>query len=212
MSEAVLGAVEGRQALINTVSLGWIRALNGDGTARIERAFGRYHYGEGGDKQVAAADLPAVPVLMPGLGGGWTIQAQPSVGDRVLLLTVQRQIDPWLEGALKQYWPLRGRMHDVNDTVAVLWHMPTDAGGALVIAGHGAKLELAQDGKITLNEGAAGVVRTGDAVNSSIVEDPVFWAWIGAVGTLLAGMGVVAPVPTALAGKCTGGSTTVRAG
>jgi hypothetical protein len=88
-------------------------------------------------------------------------------------------------------------------------------GSSLVIEGHGARIELQNDGKIRLNDEAktaAGVARVGDGVTSNMTADPVFWTWLSAAAAVLAGLGVVAPTPTALASKITEGSATVKAG
>jgi hypothetical protein len=66
--------------------------------------------------------------------------------------------------------------------------------------------------EIVLNGGSNGVARINDLVLSTAADDPVFWEWIAEAGSVLAGLGVVAPVPTTLTGKIDTGSVTVKAG
>lgn len=66
--------------------------------------------------------------------------------------------------------------------------------------------------EVNLNSGTKGVAREDDTINSDVVTDSIFWAWVTAAGSVLAGLGVVAPIPTALAGKITSSSSTVKAG
>lgn len=66
--------------------------------------------------------------------------------------------------------------------------------------------------EVNLNNGSKGVARLDDAVLSTSVDDPIFWTWIAAVATLVAGLGVVAPIPTQLLAKITSASTSVKAG
>ena len=77
--------------------------------------------------------------------------------------------------------------------------------GEVKITYDGSKLQLGQ----TAFQPAA---RKEDAIFSSSVEDSVFWAWIAAAGTVLAGLGVVAPIPTTLTGKINAGSNQVEIG
>lgn len=66
--------------------------------------------------------------------------------------------------------------------------------------------------EVNLNSGSKGVARLDDSTLSTAVEDPVFWTWLAAAGALLAGLGVVAPIPTAQTGKINSASGTVKAG
>lgn len=215
-SETILSAIDGKLATLNTVSLGWIQALNSDGTAIIRRAFGAYYHGDNGEQPVKAEDLPAVPLLMPGLGNGWTLETQPQPGDRVLLLTVQREIDPWLEGASAQFWPAKGRRFNVNDTVALLWHQTTAGTSSLVISGHGAKVELKPDGTVELNSGTLGAARVNDPVQVSLTPATIqaLAASLLLTGAFTPSGSLPVPPPAAIAasGVITAGSGTVKIG
>jgi hypothetical protein len=80
----------------------------------------------------------------------------------------------------------------------------TDANGAEQAT------HLLDDGGIhTFNGGAIEAARKGDAVQSTMTNDAAFWAWLAAAGTVLAGLGVVAPIPTSLSGKITEGTSEV---
>lgn len=54
--------------------------------------------------------------------------------------------------------------------------------------------------------------RQEDQIQSTIVEDSVFWTWLAAAGLILAGLGLAAPIPTTLTGKITAGSNQVKIG
>jgi len=72
-----------------------------------------------------------------------------------------------------------------------------------------AELHLRPDGKHYFNSGSKKAARENDPIQSTAVEDSVFWAWIAAAGPILAGLGVTAPVPTSLTGKITDGTDEV---
>ena len=54
--------------------------------------------------------------------------------------------------------------------------------------------------------------RENDAIYSAAVNDPVFWTWLAAAGVVLAGLGVVPPIPTSLTGIINAGSDQVKIG
>ena len=54
--------------------------------------------------------------------------------------------------------------------------------------------------------------RKDDPTTSSTVEDTVFWTWLAAAGIVLAGLGVVPPIPTSLTGKISSGSSQIKVG
>ncbi len=75
-----------------------------------------------------------------------------------------------------------------------------------------ARADFLNDGSISLNLGTKGAARKDDAVRSTAAEDATFWTWLSAAAVVLAGLGVVAPPPTSLTGKITGGSASVVVG
>lgn len=74
------------------------------------------------------------------------------------------------------------------------------------------QIKLDNAGNIDMNSGTNGAARTNDTVSSASIDDPIFWAWLSAAAVVLAGLGVVAPTPTSLASKITGGSSSVKVG
>ena len=73
--------------------------------------------------------------------------------------------------------------------------------------------DIEADGaNIFLNGDAKGIARLDDTTLSNATSDPLFWAWLAAAGTVLAGLGVVAPIPTALTSKINSASPTVKTG
>jgi len=66
--------------------------------------------------------------------------------------------------------------------------------------------------EVNMNSGTNGVARLGDEVQSTSADDSVFWTWINASATVLAGLGVASPIPTSLSSKITSSSSTVKAG
>ncbi len=75
--------------------------------------------------------------------------------------------------------------------------------GALKIA-YGERADVLEIGKSAFKEAA----RKDDAITSSSATDPTFWTWITAVS----GATGVAPPPTSLTGKISGGSSQVQIG
>lgn len=148
---------------VNTILPG--RVVSYDASTRratIEPGFARWQPKTEGvpAKGVTARNLPSVPVMMPGLGGGWTIATSPQAGDRVLLLCCQRRLEPWLAGDGGQVLPPDGPRHDKNDAIAIVLPELGATTANLVIEGHGARVELTTDGEVRIS-GAA--VRLGDA-------------------------------------------------
>jgi hypothetical protein len=72
----------------------------------------------------------------------------------------------------------------------------------------------AENKEVKINEPGAGdnAARKGDSTLSNSTIDPVFWAWISAAGGVLAGLGVVAPIPTSLKSNINQGSDKVKIG
>ena len=75
-----------------------------------------------------------------------------------------------------------------------------------------AEIKLDNSGVIDLNSGTNGAARKTDAIKSVLLDDSIFWTWLAAAAVVLAGLGVVAPTPTSLTGKITGGSSSVKVG
>ena len=63
---------------------------------------------------------------------------------------------------------------------------------------------------IALNGDAKGIARLDDTTLSNATADPIFWTWLSAAGAVLAGLGVAAPIPTALTSKINSASSTVK--
>lgn len=78
--------------------------------------------------------------------------------------------------------------------------------GKTLGADDGIQIEI-EDGKITIAGGTKGAARDEDPVTSTSTDDPVFWTWIAAAGSVLSGIGVTAPIPTSLKGKISAGSS-----
>lgn len=163
-------------------------------------------------EELQIPDLDDVPVLQPWAGKGWRIAAGLEAGDLVICLAMTRSLEDWLAGNGDPVRAKPGRHHDLNDCVCIPFRRAEGTDSSLVLEGHGAKVELKDNGDVILNEGTKGAARKDDATTSSATTDPTFWAWVAAAGTVLAGLGVVAPVPTSLAGKISGGSSTVKVG
>lgn len=68
--------------------------------------------------------------------------------------------------------------------------------------------------KVNAESSGAAAARVGDDATSTIVTDPVFWAWVAGLATWAAGLPVpyTVPPPTALASVITKGSSTVTIG
>lgn len=62
----------------------------------------------------------------------------------------------------------------------------------------------------TFNGGIKDAARKDDQIQSGMTEDAVFWTWLSAAATVLAGLGVVAPIPTSLTGKITQGTNKIK--
>jgi hypothetical protein len=73
-----------------------------------------------------------------------------------------------------------------------------------------ATIYLKGDKSIIINAGTKNAARKDDTVSSSIADDSIFWTWLSAAAIVLTGLGVVAPTPTSLASKITGGSSEVK--
>lgn len=91
---------------------------------------------------------------------------------------------------------------------------PENPGATKIYATNEAGVEqgshlIDSDGTHTFNEGTKEAARKGDAVQSAAADDATFWAWVAAAGTVLAGLGVAAPIPTSLTGKITAGTEEV---
>lgn len=137
-------------------------------------------------------------------GGGAYIDMPISPGDYCLVLFCDRNIDTWWASA-NIADPATPRKHSMSDGFALVGINPKtsamDMDGGQVrilgVSGPGSEKEAA---------------RKEDAIASTAADDSVFWAWISAAGSVLSGLGVTAPIPTALFGKITGGSTEVKIG
>lgn len=71
-------------------------------------------------------------------------------------------------------------------------------------------INLKNNGHIELNGNDKGVARHDDTIISDAFTDATFWTWLSAAAAVLAGLGVVVPIPTALNGKINSSSDTVR--
>lgn len=155
-----------------------------------------------GTKTLTPDVITRVPVATLAMSG-FTIQIAPSVGDIMLVLVSDREIETWLQGSGGMTTPDSDRAHDINDAIAIpftpaRWAAPVSdiASGELVIGrGDGAgELRVKADGTILGGaRGAAtrGVARLDDTTKSTSAEDTTFWGWVTAVDTAIrAGTGV----------------------
>ena len=137
-------------------------------------------------------------------GGGAYIDLPITAGDYCIVLFNDRDIDTWWSTA-NMADPATNRKHDLSDGIAIVGLNPKTS-------------PLPMDGAVVRILGTSGAgaekeaARKGDAVDSGVTDDSVFWTWITAAGAALAALGVVAPVPSSLTGKITGGSTEVKIG
>ena len=137
-------------------------------------------------------------------GGGAYIDLPITAGDYCIVLFNDRDIDTWWSTA-NMADPATNRKHDLSDGIAIVGLNPKTS--PLPIDGAAVRI-LGTSGAGSEKEAA----RKGDAVASTATDDTAFWAWITAAGAALAALGVVAPVPSSLTGKITGGSSEVKIG
>jgi hypothetical protein len=137
-------------------------------------------------------------------GGGAYIDMPIKAGDYCLVLFNDRCIDTWWDSA-NVADPPSMRKHSLSDGIALVGINPKP--NALAMDGSAVRI-LGTSGPGSEKEAA----RKGDEIKSTATEDPTFWTWIAAVGAVLTGLGVTAPVPSSLTGKITGGSSEVKIG
>lgn len=74
-------------------------------------------------------------------------------------------------------------------------------------------LQIIMEKEILLGDSPIkGVSRIDDPTLSTATDDSIFWTWLTAAASVLAGLGVAVPAPVSLTGKITGGSAKVKAG
>lgn len=137
-------------------------------------------------------------------GGGAYLDMPITPGDYCIVLFNDRNLDVWWSTA-NVADPPTPRKHSMSDGIAIVGLNPASA--PLDMDGDYVRL-LGKSGPGSEAEAA----RKGDAIQSTSADDSVFWTWLNAAAVVLAGMGVVAPPPTSLTGKITGGSTEVKIG
>lgn len=139
-------------------------------------------------------------------GGGAYIDMPVRAGDYCIILFNDRNIDTWWDsGNVAE--PLTRRKHALSDGMALVGINPRTAVRDL-------------DGSLVRILGTSGAgseefaARQNDAIQSSSVEDNVFWSWVTTISSVVNSLapGSVPTVPTSLTGLITGGSTEVKIG
>ena len=187
-------------ATLNCIQIGKIQKVNDNQTVEIMIQVKRRIP----DNKIAdyplLVDCPYI-VLQ---GGGAYLDMPIVAGDYCLVLFNDRNIDQWWSTAnVKE--PQDRRKHSLSDGIALIGLNPITK-------------VLDRDGTFVRLLGTSGpgseelAARQNDAITSTITEDSTFWTWLAAAGVVLAGLGVVVPIPTSLTGKITGGSSEVKIG
>ena len=196
---------------INCVAIGRIDKVNYD--EQTVEAFIVYKRLLDNGQVKAYPLLLDVPFFV--LQGGASFIEMPIVkGDYCILLFCDRNFSTWWDSANEKE-PESLRKHSLSDGIALVGINPKTK----VMGLDGKKARIKTDKplvidaeKITMQSGGAAAARKGDQIQSGTTDDSVFWAWVSAAGSALAGLGVAAPVPTSLTGKVTAGSATVEIG
>lgn len=109
--------LDGRQAEMQTGMVGIIRAINADGTVRVQPAIqARISGPNGGEEWVDLPELPDVPLFFPS-GGGMIMTFPVAVGDECWVAFSSRCLDAWFQAGGTQP-QLDPRMHNLSDAVA----------------------------------------------------------------------------------------------
>jgi len=149
------------------------------------------------------------------LQGGGSFFEMPIVkGDFCILLFCDHNFSTWWDSGNEKE-PENLRQHSLSDAIALVGLNPRTK----VMGLDGKKVRIKTDKplvmdaeKIVMQGGGAAAARKGDQVQSAPADDAIFWTWVSAAGSALAGLGVAAPVPTSMTCKITAGSATVEIG
>lgn len=169
----------------------------------------------GGGELVALGQVVDAPVWFPS-SGGWSISWPLIVGDPVLLLVADRDIDRWrLTGAT--YDPDAVQLHDVTNSFVLPGGGPTPdpvtgiSATDLTISGPGGiAFRVTPAGIISLAGGGPAVARVGDTVGQTLAMA----TWMSQVATAINALapGSVSPPAPASFAAITSGSALVNAG
>ena len=200
LDDVLIGLKNEIFADLNCVQIGRIQKVNSNQTVEILLQIKRRIP----DNKIADYPLLVDCPYFVLQGGGAYIDMPIKKGDICLVLFNDRNIDIWWSTENVAEPPDR-RKHNLSDGFALIGINsdvnPLDNDGSFVrilgTSGPGSEAEAA---------------RKGDATLSSPADDPTFWTWLAAAAAVLAGLGVVAPIPTSLTGKISGGSSEVKIG
>ena len=200
LDDVLIGLKNEIFADLNCVQIGRIQKVNSNQTVEILLQVKRRIP----DNKIADYPLLVDCPYFVLQGGGAYIDMPIKKGDICLVLFNDRNIDTWWSTENVAEPPDR-RKHNLSDGFALIG-INSDVN------------PLDNDGTFVRILGTSGpgseevAARKGDATLSVPADDPTFWTWLAAAAGVLAGLGVVAPIPTSLTGKISGGSSEVKIG